>query len=56
MRMFPNSGRRALFYIQVFHFDFLSAVASSFPCYRFLIFLPFKVTLEVLDFAMLNHV
>lgn len=53
---FPNSGGGALFYLQVFHFDFSSAIASSFTCYRFFIFISFKVILEVLDFAMLNHI
>lgn len=39
---------------QTFHFSFPSDVASSFPCYKYFIFIPFKMILEVLCFAMLN--
>lgn len=46
--------RECLHLIQTFHFHFPSDVASSFPCYKYFLFIPFKMILEVLCFAMLN--
>lgn len=56
---FPKKGagvvvRECLCLIEIFHFHFPSDVASSFPCYKYFIYIPFKMILQMLCFAMLN--
>lgn len=46
--------RKCFHLIQTFQFNFPSDGASSFPRYKYFVFIPFKMILEVLCFAVLN--